>query len=90
MEFGEGNDVKRALCAVALATVATMTLQLPAAQADQTCDGIDELSYIAPPAPGEKLRQPLLRYDKDDDRYICVHVGVKKNGDTRLTYYDDL
>jgi len=83
-------DVRRVLCAVALATVATMTLPLPAAQADQTCDGVDEPSFINPPDPGEKLRQPLLKYDKDGDRWICVHSELRKNGDTRLSYYDDL
>ena len=87
---GKGNDVKRALCAVAVATVATVALPLPAAQADQLCDGIDELSYINPPQDGEKLRQPLLKYDKDGDRYICVGTQTRKNGATRLVYYDDL
>jgi hypothetical protein len=67
-----------------------MMLPLPAAQADQTCDGADELSFINPPDPGEKLRQPLLKYDKDGDRFICVHAEPKKNGDIRLSYYDDL
>ena len=82
--------MKRSLCAVALATVATIALPLPAAQADLTCNEGDLLHYIAPPLPGESFRQPLLRYDKDGDRQICVHEGLKKNGDSRLTYYDDI
>ena len=83
--------MKKLVLTGALALVGTMLLPMPMASADQTCHEGDELSFINPPPPeNPNLRQPLLKHDDDGDRYICLHPILKKNGDTRLTYHDDL
>ena len=81
--------MRKALGAGALALTAALFLPVsPAAAHDQIghegylCDGTDESSYT--PA-GAKLD----RFDKNLNQYICVHAILKRNGDYRLTYYDD-
>lgn len=75
--------MKKLLTAGLLALPLTMMLPVPAAHADLTCREGDTLTPIV----GEG---PQAKKDRDDDGWICVESGFRKNGNFYSRFYDDL
>jgi hypothetical protein len=80
----EETQMKKILATTAVALGGSLLLPFPAAQADLTCRGDDQLSYADP------VSTFFSKKDRDGDTWICVGVTVKKNGDQQLRYYDDI
>lgn len=75
--------MKKLVITGALGLAGSLMLSMSPAHADLTCNGEDVLT----PVVGEG---PQAKKDRDDDGWICVESGFRKNGNFYSRFYDDI